>query len=98
MEHLSLLFHLHSVLFHAVFSALKLRRNIPVTNGGKTRFSIKYVPKRAYFNVIQEEANEKERRKEINLKMCIHNVLSVWCKTTYVAYDLHHTYVPRDCI
>jgi len=45
--------------------------------------------KTAQFNVIQEEANEKERRKEGKLKMCIHNVLSVTCKPTYVSLCLH---------
>lgn len=30
--------------------------------------------------------------------MCIHNVLSVACKPTYVVYDLDHKYVLRICV
>jgi hypothetical protein len=49
VEHLSLLFHLHSVLFHAVFSVLKLRRNIPVTNGGKNQIFDKVCAEESIF-------------------------------------------------
>lgn len=94
VERLGLMLHIHSVVFHAAFSALKLRRNTAVMNRKNTDFRSSMC-RRQYFNVTEEGANEKERRNERKLKMSIHNVLSVWCKPMYVPYDLDHKYVLR---